>query len=166
MTDSEPQWLSAEQLASWRAFMVMLSALPGALGQQLQRDSALSFTEYYVLAGLSDAPGRAMRMSRLAVFANAELSRLSHMVSRLEKRGFVTRQPDPADGRFTNAVLTDAGFAHLAEAAPGHVALVRELVIDALTPEQLRALRDISTTVTARLDPSCLPDRRPTPPSA
>jgi DNA-binding MarR family transcriptional regulator len=131
----------------------MLSMLPAALGEQLQSDSGLSFTEYYVLAGLSDAPERSMRMSQLALFANAELSRLSHMVSRLEKRGFVTRRPDPTDGRYTQAILTDAGFAHLATAAPGHVTRVRELVFDALSPDEVDALHRITDKINRRLNP-------------
>lgn len=136
-----------------------LSMLPGALGAQLQSDSGLSFTEYYVLAGLSDAPEQTMRMSRLALFANAELSRLSHMVTRLEKRGFVRRQPDPADGRFTQAVLTADGLAHLAEAAPAHVACVRTLVFDCLDPTEVDQLLSITRKINARVNPEC-PERR------
>jgi len=78
-----------------------------------------------VLAGLSDQPDHTMRISELAGFTNAELSRLSHLITRLQKRGYVGREPDPNDGRYTNAVLTDAGYNHLA-AAPGHVATVLE----------------------------------------
>jgi DNA-binding MarR family transcriptional regulator len=87
----------------------MLARLPTALEAQLQRDSQLSFVEYYALAGLSEQPDRTMRMSELAVLTNAELSRLSHLITRLQKRGYVRREPDPDDGRYTNAVLTDAG---------------------------------------------------------
>src|SRR5258706_3543791 len=88
----EPRWLTPEQLAAWQQFSLMLARLPATLEQQLQRDAQLSFLEYYVLAGLSDQPEHTMRMSRLAVIANAELSRLSHLVSRLERRGFVRRE--------------------------------------------------------------------------
>ncbi|MFT4262380.1 MAG: MarR family transcriptional regulator [Nocardioides sp.] len=150
---SEPRWLSAAELETWMSLTFTLTMLPGALGEQLQRDSGLSFTEYYVLAGLSDAPERTMRMSELALFANAELSRLSHMVSRLEKRGFVRRQPDPTDGRYTNAILTDAGMAHLETAAPAHVARVRELVFDALSPEQVAQLHAIAEQINAKVNP-------------
>jgi DNA-binding MarR family transcriptional regulator len=110
--------------------------LPAILGEQLQRDSGLSFVEYYVLAGLSDQPDHTIRMSNLAALANSELSRLSHLVRRLEGRGLVRREPDPSDGRFTHAILTPEGFAHLKEAAPGHVAQVRDAVFDVLGPEQ------------------------------
>src|ERR1700681_3520121 len=106
---TSPRWLTAAQLEAWRALTLMLARLPTALEVQLQRDSQLSYVEYYALAGLSEQPNRTMRMSELAVLTNAELSRLSHLISRLEKRGFVRREPDPTDRRCTNAVLTDAG---------------------------------------------------------
>lgn len=149
----DPRWLSAPELSTWMSLTYMLSMLPASLGEQLQTDSDLSFTEYYVLAGLSDAPEQRMRMSQLALFANAELSRLSHMVSRMEKRGFVRRQSDPDDGRFTQAILTEVGFAHLRVAAPGHVARVRELVFDALTPADVSALHAITEKINQRLNP-------------
>ena len=130
----------------------MLAPLPTALEAQLQRDAQLSYIEYYALANLSDAPNHTMRLSELAVLTNAEISRLSHLVTRLEKRGFVQRQPDPTNGRYTNAVLTDAGHEHLAAAAPGHVAAVRELVIDALEDSELNALQGIAQRIIARID--------------
>jgi DNA-binding MarR family transcriptional regulator len=149
---AEPPWLTADQLAAWRGFIKLLRRLPAALEWQLQRDSQLSFTEYSVLAILSDQPGRRMRMSELAAMVDSELSRLSHMVSRLEKRGFLCREPDPGNGRYTHAILTDTGYAYLEGAAPGHVRRVRELFIDALGPEELQTLRRYSATVIARID--------------
>ncbi|MEA5360374.1 MarR family transcriptional regulator [Amycolatopsis sp., V23-08] len=146
------QWLTDDQLAAWRGFMKLLQRLPAALESQLQQDSKLSFIEYYVMAHLSDQPERRLRMSELAVLANTELSRLSHLIGRLEKRGFVYREPDPGNGRYTRAVLTDAGQAYLAEAAPGHVARVQSLFVDVLTPEELRTLHGISDAVLARID--------------
>jgi DNA-binding MarR family transcriptional regulator len=147
-----PPWLTADQLAAWRGFMKLLRRLPAALDRQLQRDSQLSLMEYFVLGILSDQPGRRMRMSELAVTAHSELSRLSHMVSRLEKRGFLGREPDPGNGRYTHAILTDAGYAYLEGAAPGHVRRVRELFIDVLCPEELQTLRRYCDTVNARID--------------
>jgi DNA-binding MarR family transcriptional regulator len=148
---SEPRWLTGDQLAAWRGFMKLLQTLPAALESHLQQDSRLSFIEYYVLAHLSEQPGRSMRMSELAVLANTELSRLSHMIGRLEKRGFVCREPDPHSGRYTRAILTEAGFAHLADAAPGHVSHVLGLFIDVLAPDELRTLHRISDKVLARI---------------
>ena len=105
-----------------------------------------------MVASLSDQPDHTMRMSRLAVLANSELSRLSHLMSRLEKRGFVRRAPDPADGRFTNAILTEVGYDHLVEAAPRHVEEVRRLVFEALNTGEQHALRDAARKITAQLD--------------
>ena len=103
---------------------------------------------------LSESPERTRRISSLAEGTNASLSRLSHLVQRLERRGLVRREPDPTDGRFANAILTEMGFQTLAEAAPGHVAHVRSLVIDVLTPEQLRRLGHDADRITSRIDTS------------
>jgi DNA-binding MarR family transcriptional regulator len=132
------KWLSAAEVDSWLSVVRLITWLPWSIDQQLQRDSNLRMVEYQVLAMLSERPTRTIRMSSLAEVTNASLSRLSHLVERLERRGLVRREPDPTDGRFTNAILTDEGFHTLAEAAPGHVAHVRSLVVDVLSPEQLR----------------------------
>src|SRR5437016_7195119 len=162
MTDSvrggagEPpvKWLTPEELGSWLSVVRMLTWLPWSIDQQLQRDPNLGMVEYQVLAMLSGSPKRMMRMSSLADVTNASLSRLSRVVSRLEKRGLVRREPDPTDGRFTDAILTDIGFKTLAEAVPGHVAHVRSLVIDVLSPEQLRRLGLASDRIMAPMDTS------------
>ena len=147
------RWLNADELQGWMALAAMLFKLPGALDFQLQRDSGLNHFEYTVLAALSESPGRSRRMSDLAGEANGTLSRLSHVVKRLESRGFVHRRPYEEDGRITVATLTDEGYAYLVEAAPGHVEMVRKYVIDALTPEQLEQLKVISEQILAKVDP-------------
>jgi DNA-binding MarR family transcriptional regulator len=134
------------------ALNTILTRLPTALGVQLQRDSGLTYLEYHVLAYLSDQPDRALPMSQLAVLTNAELSRLSHLISRLEKRGLVQRQPNPTDGRITIATLTHEGQALLDRAAPEHVKQVRELVFDALDKETQHALRYAAHAIVNRLD--------------
>jgi DNA-binding MarR family transcriptional regulator len=144
--------LTPTQLEVWQAVTLVLARLPTALEAQLQCDAQLSYIEYYALAGLSEQPNRAMRMSELAVLTNAELSRLSHLITRLEKRGYVRREPDPSDGRYTNAVLTEAGYEHVVAAAPGHVAMVRDLVFDGLDAAELHALRQIADRIIARID--------------
>lgn len=145
-------WLTPDELETWRALSRLVAKLPTTLGDQLQCESNLSFLEYYVMAGLSDQPDHTIRMSHLAVLANSELSRLSHLMARLEKSGFVRREPDPTDRRFTNAVLTDAGHAYLAEAAPRHVENVRSLVFNALDTNAQHALRHAAQQILARLD--------------
>ncbi|NNG38181.1 winged helix-turn-helix transcriptional regulator [Flexivirga sp. ID2601S] len=148
-----PRWLSPEELQTWWSLHLVLATLPGALGRQLQSDSGLSFLEYYVLAGLADRPDRTMRMGDLAAFANSEQSRLSHLMRRLEARGLVRRRRDPDDGRVMRAVLTDAGYDALVDAAPGHVERVRELVFDNLTEAEQRALRRAMGKIAAGLCP-------------
>lgn len=148
------RWLTPDQLSSWLSFVRVLTWLPWSIDQQLQRDSKLKMVEYQVLAMLSENPARTMRMSSLAEVTNASLSRLSHLVDRLEKRDLVRREPDHTDGRFTNAILTEKGLETLADAAPTHVEHVRSLVIDVLTPEQLRRLGRDAARIMARIDTS------------
>lgn len=150
--EPEPRWLASDQLAAWRGFVKLVQTLPTVLDSQLQQDSKLSFVEYHVLAHLSEQPERRLRMSELADLAGSELSRLSHMVTRLEKRGFVRREPDPLNGRYTQAVLTDAGLAHLERTAPRHVGQVLDVFIDVLDPEELRTLHRISDKVLTHLN--------------
>jgi DNA-binding MarR family transcriptional regulator len=130
----------------------LLLKLPAALDARMQRDSGLNHFEYLVLANLSEAPNRTRRMSVLATLANGSLSRLSHVVKRLERHGWVERRPCPDDGRYTDAVLTDAGWDKVRASAPGHVEAVRTLVLDALTTDELDQLGDIARRVLARLD--------------
>jgi DNA-binding MarR family transcriptional regulator len=150
--DPSVKWLSAAELDAWLSLVRLFTWLPWSIDQQLQRDADLSMVEYQVLAMLSGSPERTMRMSSLADVTNASLSRLSHLVKRLEARGLVRREPDPADGRFTNAILTDQGLRTLTEAAPAHVAHVRSLVIDVLSPEQLRRLGRDADRIMARIN--------------
>jgi DNA-binding MarR family transcriptional regulator len=152
--ESPPRWLDDEQQGTWRAFAKAMVRLRWALECQLQEDAGLSFIEYHALARLSEEPGNTMRMSGLAEVTDASLSRLSHLIKRLEQRGLVRREPDPADGRYTNAILTEAGLRLLVASAPAHVAKVRELVIDALTPAQLRQLGTASQRILQRIDSS------------
>ncbi|QHC27026.1 MarR family transcriptional regulator [Streptomyces sp. GS7] len=161
MDKDEPRWLNEAELNAWKAFNTLIIKLPAALDSQLRNNSGLSHFEYLVLAALSDAPQRALQMSTLAVLANGSLSRLSHVVKRLVKHGYVYRETAPGDGRCTLAVLTDQGYRKLAGSAPGHVEQVRSLVVDALEPEQIEQLRHISQQILHAMDPDLpCPDRR------
>jgi len=139
-----PRWLNEEERLAWTRFASMLIWLPAALDDQLGHDSGFSHYEYGILAALSDADASTLRMSELVIYANGSLSRLSRAVARLEGRGWVTRRPDPDDGRYTLAELTDTGRTVLVDAAPGHVEMVKQLVFDALTTAQARQLGNIA----------------------
>lgn len=146
-------WLSSEQLEDWVALMALLAVLPPALDSQLKRDAGLNLFEYQILVQLGEAPKGAVPMTELAQLAQGSPSRISHAVTRLEKAGFVQRvECREADFR-TAAVLTEAGRAKLEASAPGHVLEARRLVIDALTPEQLKRLGDAARTVAKTVDP-------------
>jgi len=142
-------WLSDEQQAAWRPIVALMLRLPAALDAQLQRDAGINHFDYLVLSGLSEAPGYTLRMSELAAMASGSLSRLSHVVSRLESKGWVRREPCPGDGRYINAVLTREGWQKVLATAPGHVAAVRQLLISTLTPEQFTEFGEISAQVLA-----------------
>jgi len=148
----EPRWLNEDDRETWVTLARMLIWLPTALDSQLQRDSDLSHFEYGILAALSGADAGTLRMSELAIYANGSLSRLSRAVARLERRDWVTRTPDPADGRYTLAILTDKGRAVVVDAAPGHVEAVNRLVFDALTTAQARQLRTIAGRILDAVD--------------
>jgi DNA-binding MarR family transcriptional regulator len=155
----EPRWLDAEDSQAWRALAKTMFRLPAALDAQLRRDAGISHFEYEVLALLSEAPDRTLRMSELAMWAGGSLPRLSQVVTRLEQRGWVYRSPDPADGRYTLATLTSQGQAKVTQAAPGHVQEVRRLVFDPLTKTQSRQLGEISRRIIRAIDPDDLPAR-------
>jgi DNA-binding MarR family transcriptional regulator len=163
-TPPEPRWLDAEERQAWLALASTLNRLPSALDAQLRRDAGISHFEYQVLAHLSEAPDRTLRMSVLGTRTEGSLPRLSQVVARLEQRGWVHRTPDPADGRYTLATLTGEGWAKVTEAAPGHVQEVRRLVFDPLTRSQARQLREIGRRIMGAVDPAGHgPDDQPRP---
>jgi len=149
----DTRWLDDAQHAAWVKLVALVELLPGVLDTQLRRDAGLTHFEYFVLAMLSEAPERTLRMTSLAQRTNATLPRLSHVVRRLEDRGLVRRFPCPDDGRATNAQLTDHGWAAVVAAAPGHVANVRSHVIDALSPAQVGQLDVLLSSLLQKLDP-------------
>jgi DNA-binding MarR family transcriptional regulator len=140
----EPRWLTDEQQQAWRRFVEVLVRVPAALEAQLQRDAGLTHMGYIVLFTLSERDDRRLAMSRLAKLVSASLSRLSHVVARLETQGWVRRERDPDDGRVQIAVLTTAGFAKVVDAAPGHADAVQQLIFDRLSPAQVRQLSKLA----------------------
>lgn len=147
------EWLTEQEREAWLGLIGVVELLPGILETQLRRDSDLTHFEYFTLAMLSEAPERTLRMTELAGRTNATLSRLSHVVNRLERRGLLLRFPCPDDKRATNAQLTADGWQKVVASAPGHVTKVREAIFDALEPEQVAQLAQISAQVLDRIDP-------------
>jgi DNA-binding MarR family transcriptional regulator len=148
---SDTRWLDGDEQRTWRSFVTATRLLFDGIERQLQQDSGLPHAYYEILVRLSEAPGRTMRMSDLATTSLSSRSRISHAVTRLEENGWVRRVPCEHDKRGAMAELTDVGLAGLREAAPGHVEAVRRGLFDALTPEQVAALREISDTLVDHL---------------
>jgi DNA-binding MarR family transcriptional regulator len=149
---TEPKWLSESEYAAWMVLIGLMHKLPGALDSQLRRDADLTHFEYAVLATLSAATNRTSSMTDIATFASCSLSRLSHVVSRMEARGWVKRSPSPTNGRVTLVKLAAPGMKKLSASAPGHVCEARRLVFDALCEEQLASLSTIGTAILQRID--------------
>lgn len=149
---AEPRWLDEREQHAWRRLAAVVLKLPSELDRQLQRDAHMSHFEYWVLALLSEAPDRTLQLKELAGQANASYSRLSHVVTRLEERGWVEREPCPDDRRASNAVLTDAGWEKIVASAPGHVEAVRSLVFDGLDDRDVAALARVCDAILERLD--------------
>lgn len=159
---TEPRWLDDDELAAWRYLSSVLLLLPGHLDEALA-EHGLTFFEYSVLVSLSSSPDRRRRLSELAFATQGSLSRLSHAAKRLERRGWVRREPCPDDGRVTMACLTDDGMATLEGAAPHHVASVRRAVFDQLDDEQVARLREAGAAILAAIRPDQPPPWETTP---
>lgn len=138
---------------TWAPLTAVLELLPRQLDAQLLRDEGLTHFEYATLSMLALADERRIRMSELASGVNATLSRLSHVISRMEKRGFVRREQAPDDARATDVHLTAEGRRKVIRATPPHVDNVRAFVLDALDAEQQRQLHEITMAILGRLDP-------------
>ncbi|MGJ3191759.1 DNA-binding transcriptional regulator, MarR family [Arthrobacter sp. yr096] len=149
---TQPRWLNADERRAWLALLSINTLLPSALDTQLQSAGKLSLFDYNVLAMLSETEGRYLPMSELAARTSASLSRLSHVVTKLQKRGWVERQAHPGDARVTVAHLTDAGMSTIVSLAPGHVESVRALMLDSLSPDDVADLARIGEKIVARLD--------------
>lgn len=148
----QTRWLTPDQQRVWRSFLQASNQLREQLDRDLQRETGLSLADYQTLAMLSEAPDRTLRMSDLAAQTWSSRSRLSHAVDRLEERGWVCRVSCPSDKRGAYANLTDAGFAVLAAAAPGHVRSVQRYLFDDLGTRELDALGRISESIARRVE--------------
>lgn len=148
----EPRWLDADEQHAWRRLAAVLMRLPAELERQLQRDSGISEFEYWILAMLSEAEDRTLQLKHLAQRANASPSRLSHVVRRLEERGWVERRQSETDARVSNAVLTEAGWEKVVASAPGHADAVRRYVFDAVSERDVADLSRICDVILEQLE--------------
>ncbi|MDT3396407.1 MarR family winged helix-turn-helix transcriptional regulator [Streptomyces sp. B1866] len=147
---TEGPWLNETEQRAWRAYLAMSKRLATHLSRDLQREFDLSPQDYEILVCLSEAPGRRMRAVELGRATEWEKSRLSHQLSRMERRGMVSREPVPGV-RYPEVVLTDRGLAAITEAAPRHAAAVRAAFLDALGPERLDRFAEACSAIARRV---------------
>ncbi|WP_433239792.1 MarR family winged helix-turn-helix transcriptional regulator [Streptosporangium sp. CA-135522] len=145
----DTRWLSEIELNAWMAYVTATHLLERRVEEQLKADSGLTHAQYEILAKLSAAPERRMRMTELARKVVVSKSGLTYQIGQLEKNGLVERTTCPSDERGVLAVLTDEGMHCLERTAPGHVAVVRAFLIDQLTPEELQAMARIMSKAAA-----------------
>jgi DNA-binding MarR family transcriptional regulator len=150
------RWLTEEELASWLPLAGVMLRLGPTLDSQLQRDSDMTHFDYLCLAMLSEEDNWTTTMSRLAARVNSSLSRLSHVISKLEKRGWVERCRSETSGRVKMVTMTDKGYQVLVEAAPSHVEFVHSLIYEGLTDEDVASLKRLMTHVLERIEGSGL----------
>jgi DNA-binding MarR family transcriptional regulator len=151
------RWLDDVEMRAWRTFIETVNDVVDLLEVDLQRDKGLSVGDYQVLVFLSEATDRRMRMSDLAAQLHLSPSGLTRRLDGLVRAGLVSRQPSAEDRRVLLAVLTEAGFERIADAAPLHVASVRRRLLDALTREQTQQLGEILEAVRVHLEADCPP---------
>ena len=146
------RWLTSDEQRAWRAWLGASRLLTEQLSRELAATHGLTIADYVILVQLSESPERRVRMSDLADQTLASRSRLSHQIDRMESKGLVRREPCSDDRRGSFAVLTDHGWDAIVEAAPDHVAGVREHLVDLLGPDQFAALGAACAQVTEHLE--------------
>lgn len=157
MKEETAPWLNESEMRTWLALWSVSEWLPTRLDEQLKRDSGLSHRDYFTLAQISMAPEEQISMTALSQLSNISASHLSHLVARLEKRGWVQRSSDPNDRRTNIATLTDVGRDFIQGAAPGHVAEVRRRVFDALDPAEIETMGVLLAKVLGGIKPADTP---------
>jgi DNA-binding MarR family transcriptional regulator len=148
----ETIWLSADEQHAWRSFIRLHQKLSATLVRDLQAHSKLSGADFEILVALTDVPDGRQRFQELAKTIEWEQSRLSHQIARMIKRGLVARVECAEDGRGAFVAITQAGRETIEAAAPHHVATVRRLVLDALTPEEFATLGRLSACILDHMD--------------
>jgi DNA-binding MarR family transcriptional regulator len=150
---TEPKWLTPVEREAWLALVSVTTLLPAALDSELQVQAKITLFDYTVLAMLSEAPDHILAMSELASRTSSSLSRLSHVVKKLEGRGWVKRSRSAEDARVTIAELTDDGWGIIVSLAPEHVASVQKLIFQGLDDRDVAELARIGQKLVGRLNP-------------
>jgi DNA-binding MarR family transcriptional regulator len=150
-----PRWLDAREQSAWRAYLAMNAKLTARLNREMQDQSGISIADFSVLVQLSEHVDARMRVLELARALGWEKSRLSHQLTRMQRRGLVERSNCSEDRRGAFVVLTESGRATVEAAAPRHVDSVRRYLFDSLSPEQVSTLAEISKTVVGLIDIAC-----------
>jgi DNA-binding MarR family transcriptional regulator len=145
------KWLNPAEQRAWRILVALTTRLPAAMDTQMQRESGVTHFEYFVLELLAAEPERRLQLSELAYRANASLSRLSHVVTKLERLGWARREVSTGR-RGADAVLTDSGYRKVQQATPGYLEAVRGLVLDGLDEHQTEQLAELGAAMVAQLD--------------
>ncbi|GAA2009068.1 MarR family winged helix-turn-helix transcriptional regulator [Brevibacterium samyangense] len=154
---TQARWLTPVEREAWLATLAFVETVPAVVDAHLRREWGLTRYEYYVLAMLSEVDGGVRPMSDLASLTNGSLSRLSHAVGKLEKRGLVSRYPKPEDRRTTLVELSEGGRALIVEAAPSHVEEVRRIVFDRIAADQVEPFtRMLRAVVECDDDTACV----------
>lgn len=151
------RWLNADEERVWRRWLLLNTRLAATLQREMQDDAALSSSDFEVLVNLTDSPEGRVRVTDLATQMLWERSRLSHHVTRMERRGMVQRVECAEDGRGAFVAITPAGRTAIEKAAPGHVRAVRQLVFDALSSDEVSSLAGLVDKLLARLDDEAAP---------
>jgi DNA-binding MarR family transcriptional regulator len=149
---SEPRWLSADEQRLWRRWLRLNATVSATLHREMQDESGLSSPDFEVLVNLTDSPEGRVRVSDLACQMLWERSRLSHHVTRMERRGLVCRAGCVEDGRGAFIEITPQGRARIEQAAPAHVETVRRLLFDVLTDEDAAQLEQLVDKLLAKID--------------
>jgi DNA-binding MarR family transcriptional regulator len=144
---AEPRWLDAREAHLWQSYRDLYRGLTGVVEAQLLRDSGLSGADYAVLVTLSESADGLVRTRDLGCALGWERSRLSHQVSRMEKRGLVARRECETDARGSMVQLTAAGRTAIEAAAPQHVETVRTYLFDRLSREEQDTLAELMDRV-------------------
>jgi DNA-binding MarR family transcriptional regulator len=148
---TEPRWLNETEMRAWTGFLETYDLLQRHVERQLREAGGVTQVQYEILHRINEHPDRRLCMTELAALVICSRSGLTYQVAQLEKAGLLRREPDVTDERRILVAVTEPGRQVLQRAAPGHVATVREGLLDLLTNEQVEQLADIMDVARGRL---------------